>query len=718
MAKRSKRRKQPVRPELFVNRELSWLAFNGRVLEEARDPDNRLLERLKFATIVASNLDEFFMVRVASLKQDAAEGEKAPDAAGLTPNQQLRAISQVAHELVAELEMALGKEILPSLAERGIELPEIETLEADERRWLDGYFESEVLPTLTPLAIDASRPFPLLSNLSLNVAVLLEPDTEADAPRLAVVQVPQGINRLVRIAGPGSRYVLVENLLKTEMDRLFPGQVVRESVVFRISRDAAMELDDEGKADYLEAVQAELKKRRRSRVVRLEIESRVSATLRKLLADRLDVSAADIYPMTGLIDPRALGTLVDHPALEDLRDPPLRALPSIDLGESEDLFAAIEDRDILLHHPYESFDPVVGLVSQAAADPDVLAIKQTLYRTSGDSPIVRALGRAADAGKQVTVLFELTARFDEQSNIRWAQRLEEMGAHVIYGIRGYKTHSKVCLIVRRGRDGIRRYVHLGTGNYNDRTARLYTDMGLLTCDARIGEDASAFFNSLTGYSDPPPLRKLCMSPTQLRDRLLKLIERERRRASEGEAGEIRAKMNSLVDEEIIHALYEASRAGVKIKLNVRGICCLRSGVRGVSETIEVISIVDRFLEHSRIFYFRNGGDEEVYLSSADWMPRNLDGRIELMFPVERAGARRRVVKVLDAMFKDDVKARVQQPDGSYRRAARRKGSEPYRAQMELYREVLGAWERKRKGSGVTLEPLQAPSRASTRRITK
>ncbi len=718
MAKRAKRRKQPVRPELFLNRELSWLAFNGRVLEEARDPDNRLLERLKFATIVASNLDEFFMVRVASLKQDAAEGEKAPDPAGLTPNQQLRAISQTAHELVADLETTLGKELLPLLAERGIELPEIETLEDEERRWLDGHFESEVLPTLTPLAIDASRPFPLLSNLSLNVAVLLEPVTEADSPRLAVVQVPQGINRLVRIAGPGSRYVLVENLLKTEMDRLFPGQVVRESVVFRIARDAAMELDDEGEADYLEAVQAELKKRRRSRVVRLEIESRVSATLRKHLADRLDVSAADIYPMAGPIDLRALGTLVDHPALEDLREPPLRALPSIDLGERKDLFAAIEEQDILLHHPYESFDPVVGLVSQAAADPDVLAIKQTLYRTSGDSPIVRALGRAADAGKQVTVLFELTARFDEQSNIRWAQRLEEMGAHVIYGIRGYKTHSKVCLIVRRGRDGIRRYVHLGTGNYNDRTARLYTDMGLMTCDARIGEDASAFFNSLTGYSDPPPLHKLCMAPTQLRDRLLKLIERERRRASEGQVGEIRAKMNSLVDEEIIHALYEASRAGVEIKLNVRGVCCLRPGVRGVSETIEVISIVDRFLEHSRIFYFRNGGDEELYLSSADWMPRNLDGRIELMFPVERAGARRRVVKVLDAMFKDDVKAWVQQPDGSYRRAERRRGREPYRVQMELYREVLGAWKRKRKGSGVTLEPLQAPSGASTRRITK
>jgi polyphosphate kinase len=409
----------------------------------------------------------------------------------------------------------------------------------------------------------------------------------------------------------------------------------------------------------------------------------------------------------GPLDLRALQPLLDLPALESLRDLPLKPLPVLETREMQDIFGVLAQRDVLLHHPYDSFDAVVAFVASAASDPDVLAIKQTLYRTSGDSPVVQALSRAAENGKQVTVVVELMARFDEQSNIRWARRLEEAGAHVIYGIQGFKTHSKICLVVRRGPQGIERYVHLGTGNYNDRTARIYTDFGLMTSDRTIGEDASAFFNALTGYSDPPRMQKLAMAPTTLRERFMKLIERERRRAEEGQAAEIRAKMNALVDEDIIRALYEASKAGVRIRLNVRGICCLRPGIKGISDTIEVISIVDRFLEHSRVFHFRNGGDEEVYLASADWMPRNLDRRIELLFPVP-ASCHKKALDALDAMFLDNVKARRLMPDGSYKRRRPAKGDEPFRVQTRLHEDARRALERARAAAAVAFEPVTTP----------
>ncbi|HWX25353.1 MAG TPA: polyphosphate kinase 1, partial [Vicinamibacteria bacterium] len=487
-------------------------------------------------------------------------------------------------------------------------------------------------------------------------------------PRLAVVQVPARLPRLVRPAGgDGETYVLLDEIIRAELKVLFPGQEILESAVFRISRDAELDFDDEGGRDLLQVIEEELRNRRRSQVVRLEVEDGVGETLLGILSGRLQVSGQDIYRIRGPLDIRAFLFLVDLPSLEDLRDRPLKPLPTLTAAETEDLFETLEHGDVLLHHPYESFDPVVSFVSRAAEDPDVLAIKQTLYRTSGQSPVVQALARAAERGKQVTVLVELMARFDEESNIRWARSLEEAGAHVIYGIKGYKTHSKICLVVRRGPEGIRRYVHLGTGNYNDKTARLYTDFGLLTADPAIGEDASSFFNALTGYSDPPRMKKLVMAPTLMRERILKLIDRERRRAQAGQAAEIRAKMNALVDPEIIRGLYEASKGGVQIRLNVRGICCLRPGVRGVSETIEVISIVDRFLEHERIYSFQNGGDLEVYLGSADWMPRNLDRRIELLFPVESPECQAKVVLALDAMFQDNVKARQLQSDGSYKR---------------------------------------------------
>jgi polyphosphate kinase len=696
-------------PELFLNRELSWLEFNGRVLEEARDPTNPLLERLKFACIVASNLDEFFMVRVAALKNDLAEGDTAPDAAGLTPAQQLQRISERAHAMVDELYATLTGEILPPLGERGLKLVRPGDLDQRARESLAKYYREEVLPALTPLAIDASRPFPMLAALSLNLAVLIGPADGEEEPRLAVVQVPARLPRLVRPPGvEGMVHLLLENVIWAELASLFPGQEIRDVAAFRVARDAELDFDDEGGRDLMEVVEEELRNRRRSGVVRLEVEDGVTGPLLALLVSRLEVAPEDVYRVRGPVDIRPLMSLVDLPFLEDLRDPPLKPQPVVDVT-GDALFSLLDERDVVLHHPYESFDPVVSLLTSAAEDPDVLAIKQTLYRTSGDSPVVRSLERAAENGKQVTVLFELLARFDEQSNIRWARRLEEAGCHVIYGIRGYKTHSKIALVVRRGRKGIRRYVHLGTGNYNERTARLYTDFGLMTSDAEIGEDASTFFNALTGYSDPPRMKKLVMAPTHLRDRILRLVNRERQRAEAGAPAEIRAKMNSLVDEEIIRALYDAARAGVRIRLAVRGICCLRPGLKGVSDSIEVVSVVDRFLEHSRILQFKNGGDEEVYLSSADWMPRNLDRRIELLFPVESAEGRQKALLALDAIVQDNVKGRRLSPDGSYKRRRPARGEEPYRSQIELYRETKRAAERARAGAEVTFEPLPSPS---------
>ena len=697
-------------PELFLNRELSWLEFNGRVLEEVADPESPALERLKFATIVSSNLDEFFMVRVAKLKDAVEEGQVAPDLSGLTPSQQLERISVRAHEMVEQLHAALRGDVLPELARRGVHLVALDELDGEQRFWVRRHVREEVLPALTPLAIDASRPFPMLSNLSLNLGVLLAPAGEGTQPRLGVVQVPGGLNRLVRLPGSSESFVLLESLIRSELEVLFPGQTLLGAAVFRISRDSELELDDEGgEDDWLEAVEEELRKRRRSRVVRLEVDGGVGIALLELLTSRLGLQAADVYRIPGPLDVRALAPLLDLAALEDLRVPPLRPVPSLGREEMEDLFSVLDEGDVVLHHPYDAFDPVLALVARAAQDPDVLAIKQTLYRTSGaSSPLVQSLARAAESGKQVTVLVELMARFDEQSNIRWARSLEEAGAHVIYGVRGYKTHAKVCLIVRRSSRGIRRYVHLGTGNYNERTARIYTDFGLMTSDDEIGEDASKFFNTLTGYSDPPRLKKLVMAPTGLRDRILKLIERERRHAEQGQAAAIRAKMNSLVDGELIRALYEASRVGVEIDLNVRGICCLKPRVKGVSETIRVVSIVDRFLEHARIFHFRNGGSDEVYLSSADWMPRNLDRRIELLFPVESAEGRQKALAALDAAFRDNVKGRRLDHDGSYRHRRVSPGDVPFRAQLSLHADAERALERARTAAGTGFEPLRSP----------
>jgi polyphosphate kinase len=690
-------------PAMFFNRELSWLAFNERVLEEASDGSNPLLERVKFATIVASNLDEFFMVRVAGLKHAVREGDLRADPSGMTPVAQLSAIARRVHVMTLTLEDLVVSTLLPALAARGIRLKTVSALDEASRAGVAAYFRDDVQPALTPLAIDVGGPFPMLSSLSVNLAYVLAPETGDVTRRLAVVQIPAKLPRLVRISGASTpTFVLLDDLIRAESEALFPGQVLLESAAFRLTRDSELELDDEGGQSYLEALEQELRKRRRSAVVRLEIERSAAPDLADWLARLAFVEPDDVYRQHPPLDFRALSALVELPDLDELRDPPLPPVPLLDADEEADIFSVLDQRDLVLHHPYDSFDATVAFVDAAADDPNVLAIKQTLYRTSGDSPIVAALTRAADQGKQVTVIVELMARFDEYRNIQWARRLEDVGAHVIYGIRHYKVHAKICLVVKRTSSGLQRYVHLGTGNYNDRTARVYTDLALMTADPDFGADASAFFNSLTGYSDPPRLRKLTMAPTNLRDRLLKLIEREGRRAQAGQPAAIRAKMNALLDPAIVQALYRASQMGVDIRLNVRGICTLRPGVKGLSENISVVSLVGRFLEHARIFAFHNGGDEEVYLSSADWMTRNLDKRVELMFPIESPAARRKVLDALETMFRDNVNARHLSADGEWIRPPRPPGADPFDAQLHLYEEAV----RSRPGTpGATLEPL-------------
>jgi polyphosphate kinase len=702
-----------VSPALFINRELSWLAFNERVLEEAVDETTPLLERVKFAAIASANLDEFFMVRVASLERAVEEDGAVADSSGMTPAEQLGAVRARSHAFVAALYRLVNETLLPELAGAGIRLLAARDLDAAKQAGLATFFRDSVLPVLTPLAIDVSRPFPLLSSLSLNLALLLDPAPGEQERRLAIVQVPAGLPRVVEVAAAeGYTCVLLEDVIKVHLGQLFPGQTIAESTVIRLARDSELELDDEGGYTHLEVVEREVRRRRRSDVVRLEVEASASDELLTLLRDQLDVSARETYAVPGPLDLRVLLGLTELPGFDALRDSPLQPASVLGDQEQRDIFEVLNDRDILLHHPYEAYDPVIAFVSQAADDPSVLAIKQTLYRTSIGSPIIAALQRAAEGNKQVTVLVELTARFDEERNIRWARALEQAGAHVIYGVRRFKTHAKICLVVRRTPEGLRRYVHLGTGNYNERTARIYTDFALMTSSQPIAEDATAFFSAMTGYSDPPRLKKLVMAPTQLRPRFLKLIERERRRAEAGQPAEIVAKMNSLIDEEIIEALYAASQAGVAICLNVRGMCALRPGLPGISDTIEVISIVDRFLEHSRVYYFLNGGDEQLYLSSGDWMNRNLDKRVELMFPLEDPAHKASVLATLRAMFRDNVKARRLRPDGTYERKTPAAGEAPFRVQHYLQEEARRRTSIARDRAGISFSPERAESGSS------
>ena len=659
----------------YVNRELSWLEFDFRILNEARDKSIPLFERLKFLSITASNLDEFFMVRVASLKDMVHAKYKKTDIAGLRPEEQLELIGEKTHELVALQYSTYNRSLLPALKQQGLQIvSEHEELTEKDGNFVDRFFHDNVYPVLTPMAVDSSRPFPLIRNKSLNIAALVQKKNGADGLEFAMVQVPSGLPRIVELPADGNgerRVILLEEIIERNMKELFLNYNIVSAHPFRIMRNADFTLDEEEAEDLLEEIQKQLKKRQWGEVIRLEVEEKVDKRLLKILKRELSVGNDDIYEINGPLDLTFLMKMYGMSGFDELKTPSYTPQPIPAFMNDDDIFTNMRKGDILLHHPYQTFEPVVEFVRQAAKDPDVLAIKQTLYRVSGHSPIVAALAEAAERGKQVSVLVELKARFDEENNINWAKKLEKAGCHVIYGLVGLKTHCKITLVVRREEDGIRRYVHLGTGNYNDSTAKLYTDCGLMTCHPQIGEDATAVFNMLSGYSEPPTWNKLALAPLWLRSRCIRMIKREAEHARAGKPARIMAKMNSLCDKEVIANLYEASCAGVKIELVIRGICCLRAGIPGLSENITVHSIVGNFLEHARILYVENDGSPEVYMGSADWMPRNLDKRVEIMFPVEDPELKKQVIHILQVQLEDNVKAHVLQPDGTYEKIDKR-----------------------------------------------
>lgn len=668
------------KPEYFYNRELSWLKFNLRVLKEAMVKETPLLERLKFIAISASNLDEFFMVRVASLWSNFDSGVEKRDASGMSVHEQLVAISQAAHEQVR----TQTKSLIALMAEMDavkLHFRRVKDLSELGKDWLEEYYREVVFPVLTPMAVDASRPFPFLANKTLNLAVeLIKADGEHS---MGLIQVPSVLDRIVEVEPEGKRtFVFLEDIIASHCHDLFKGCHILDMVSFRVTRDSDLDLEEDDSVDLMKEVEESLRKRKRGAAVRLEIFKTNNNRIKKFLEENLDVTEMEVYEINGPLDPTCFFKFIGMKGMWPWLYEPFVPQRPLELPNDSDLFAAIRENDILLHHPYESFDPVVKLVSDAADDPQVLAIKQTLYRVSGNSPIVAALARAAENGKQVTVLVELKARFDEENNILWARRLEKAGCHVIYGLVGLKTHAKIILIVRKEDNGIKRYLHLGTGNYNDSTAKLYTDLGLMTANDEFGSDASAFFNLLSGYSEPPVWNKLVMAPLGLREKIYALIDNEIAMVRAGREGHIIAKMNSLIDQPVIQKLYEASAAGVHIDLIVRGICGLRTGIEGISDNITVRSIVGRQLEHSRIFWFANGGEEQLYLSSADWMPRNLNDRVELFFPVETEEHIHRIKALLDLYLRDNVGAHMMQSNGSYRRV--RNKLEPVSAQSTLY----------------------------------
>ena len=653
--------------ENYVNRELSWLEFDYRILEEARDKSLPLFERLKFLSITASNLDEFFMVRVASLKDMVHAKYNKPDLAGLKPEEQLQKIGAKTHDLVALQYSTYNRSLLPALRQKGLRIvSRHEELTKEEGKFVDQYFQDNVYPVLTPMAVDSSRPFPLIYNKSLNIAALVKEKDKEEQIDFAMVQVPSVLPRIVDIPSKKERVViLLEEIIERNMPSLFVRHEILAAHPFRIMRNADLTIDEDEAEDLLKEIEKQLKKRRWGEAIRLEIEENADKRLLKRLKKELDIHTGDIFSINGPLDLTFLMKMYGMEGFDHLKAPRYIPQPNPAFINDDDIFTNIRKGDILLHHPYESFDPVVNFVKTAARDHQVLAIKQTLYRVSGNSPIVAALAEAADRGKQVFVLVELKARFDEENNINWAKTLEKAGCHVIYGLLGLKTHSKITLVVRREEDGIRRYVHLGTGNYNDSTAKLYTDCGILTCHPQIGEDATAVFNMMSGYSEPLHWNQLVVAPIWLRKRFLRMIKRETDHAKAGREAKIIAKVNSLCDRDIIAALYEASCAGVKIDLIVRGICCLKAGIPNLSENIKVRSIVGNFLEHIRIFYFENDESPEVYMGSADWMPRNLDRRVEIMFPILDENLKEKAIHILKVQLEDNMKAHILQPDGSY-----------------------------------------------------
>ncbi|MCR5054463.1 MAG: RNA degradosome polyphosphate kinase [Lachnospiraceae bacterium] len=672
-------------PAFYENRELSWLKFNHRILNEARDKDIPLLERTKFLAITSSNLDEFFMVRVASLKDMEHAGYKKPDIAGMTPTEQLKAINEKSKEFVNLQYSTYNRSLLPLMKKEGIQLIDrFEDLNQEQSSFVDHYFQENVYPVLTPMAVDASRPFPLVLNKTLNIVAkikrkekgskLIKLKSGKNEEEFATVQVPSVLPRLIPIPvaeGYTRSFILLEQIIEKNISNLFLNYDVVCAFPYRIMRNADLSFDEDEASDLLKEIEKQLKKRQWGEVIRLEVEDNVDDGLLNLLIDNLNVKRADVFYINGPIDLTVLMKLSGISGYDNLKEEGYTPKTNTRFKKNPNIFEEIKRGDIFLQHPYESFTPVVDFIRTAANDPDVLAIKQTLYRVSGNSPIIAALAKAAENGKQVTVLVELKARFDEENNISWAKMLEKAGCHVIYGIVGLKTHCKIALVVRREEEGIRRYVHLGTGNYNDSTAKLYTDCGILTCRESIGEDATAVFNMLSGYSEPRTWNKLFVAPIWMRNKFISLIDREIYHAKNNNRGLIVAKMNSLCDVEMIAKLYEASAAGVEIHLIVRGICCLKAGVKDLSENIHVSSIVGTFLEHARIFYFYNNGDEEIYMGSADWMPRNLERRVEIIFPVEDEIGKAKAKHILEVQLRDNVKAYYMQPDGEYIRLDKR-----------------------------------------------
>ncbi len=667
------------KPELYINRELSWLQFNERVRSEAEDEGNPLFERLKFLSISASNLDEFFMVRVASLKDMINADYKKPDIAGMTPTEQLDAVLTQVHEFVDEQYRIYNKELVPALLENCLKITDGSDLSEVDLEFVDRFFDEYVYPVLTPMAVDSSRPFPLIRNKSLNIGALLKKKEGDDDVDFATVQVPDVLPRILEIPCEDNgicprKVMLLEQIIGRNMQKLFLNYDIITSAAYRVGRNADLSIDEDEAEDLLKEIEKQIKRRQWGQAIRLEVPKGTDKKLLKFIADELSVEDNEIYMVDGPLDLTFLFKLYrlegfDHLKEHSYNDP--QPVPEFDTGEN--IFDVIQKGDVLMHHPYQTFENVVKFVEAAAVDPKVLAIKQTLYRVSGNSPIIAALAKAADNGKQVTVLVELKARFDEENNIVWAKMLEKAGCHVIYGLVGLKTHCKITLVVRRQEDGIKRYVHLGTGNYNDSTAKQYTDVGLFTCSPAIGEDATAVFNMLSGYSEPLGWNKLSLAPLWLKDRIIDLIRREADHARAGESARIVAKMNAICHKDVIAELYKASCAGVKIDLIVRGICCLRAGIPGVSENITVRSIVGNYLEHSRIFYFENGGLSETYASSADWMPRNLERRVEILFPVEDARLKDKLWNILETELKDTEKAHEMNSEGIYVKKTAKEG---------------------------------------------
>ena len=674
-------------PGNYSNRELSWVLFDKRVLSEAKDKNNPLFERLKFLSITASNLDEFFMVRVASLKDMVNAGYDKPDIAGMKPLQQLQALNTVTHELVEQQYSVYNKSLVPQLRTNGLKVIERhELLTEKEAACVYSYYEENVYPVLTPMAVDSSRPFPLIRNKSLNIGALVRKKDGDGSLEFATVQVPSVLSRIVLLPseeGKEKKVILLEEIIERNIQKLFLNYDIVCAHPFRIMRNADLSIEEDEAEDLLKEIEKQLKKRQWGQAIRLEVEKGMDRRLLEIIERELSITQDDIYWIDGPLDLTFLMKMYGLPGFEHLKEKNYAGpQPIPDLPADCNIFEQIRKKDILLFHPYETFSPVVEFIRQAARDKDVLAIKQTLYRVSGNSPIIAALAQAAENGKQVSVLVELKARFDEENNIVWAKMLEKAGCHVIYGLVGLKTHSKITLVVRREEDGIRRYVHLGTGNYNDATAKLYTDIGLLTCSPAIGEDATAVFNMLSGYSEPLSWNKLSLAPLWLKDRFLFLIRREKENAQAGRKGHIIAKVNSLCDKDIIEALYDAGAAGVKIELIIRGICCLKTGLPGIGNNITVRSIVGNFLEHSRIFYFENDGKPEYYCASADWMPRNLERRVEIMFPIERPELQKKLMNILNMQLMDTVKAHILKADGTYEKVDKR-GRGTFNSQLEF-----------------------------------